>query len=218
MEENCWIFCQQQINRTQISTPCTFAALAVIVAARPHDESKAQWTGKPWLGKWESTDKGENLEPFIKAANIEPRYQGMYNGKLKTVLKYSNQGEDHYHAQFVFPGTDHKKGWDFKINQEGTYRFDGNEVKVLISLQRVCGFLLLFIDMTSLRPSFSQKKFRVGLSRTFRINWGFLQYKYTENGDQLDVYLNYPSRNTEITQTYKVNGDELEQVNNHNYL
>ena len=31
-------------------------------------EEGAEWTGKPWLGKWESIpEKDENLEEFLKA-------------------------------------------------------------------------------------------------------------------------------------------------------
>nr|5Z4G_A Chain A, SAHS4 [Ramazzottius varieornatus]5Z4G_B Chain B, SAHS4 [Ramazzottius varieornatus] len=92
---------------------------------------QSQWTGKPWLGKWESIDgTPENWEAFVKAANIPPKDQALYNGKQKTLLKYWKEaGEDHYHVQTSFPGTEHKMETSFKMGQEGTLSHDGVDLK-----------------------------------------------------------------------------------------
>ncbi|GAU89929.1 SAHS6 [Ramazzottius varieornatus] len=146
--------------------------LAVIIAARPHDESKAQWTGKPWLGKWESTDKTpENWEAFVKAANIEPKYQSLYSGKQKAIITIYKEGDSHYHAQMTFPGTDHKKEWDFKIGQEGTYSMDGTEVKYVYTENG---------DQLDSKLNIPSKN--TEMTHTYKVTGDELEHIFTSNG------------------------------------
>ncbi|GAU92189.1 hypothetical protein RvY_04302 [Ramazzottius varieornatus] len=46
--------------------------------------------------------------------------------KQKAVVTITERGD---HAQMTFPGTDHKKEYDFTIGRGGTFTYDSTEFK-----------------------------------------------------------------------------------------
>nr|5XN9_A Chain A, SAHS1 [Ramazzottius varieornatus]5XN9_B Chain B, SAHS1 [Ramazzottius varieornatus]5XNA_A Chain A, SAHS1 [Ramazzottius varieornatus]5XNA_B Chain B, SAHS1 [Ramazzottius varieornatus] len=85
----------------------------------------SEWTGKSWMGKWESTDRIENFDAFISALGL-PLEQ--YGGNHKTFHKIWKEG-DHYHHQISVPDKNYKNDVNFKLNEEGTTQHNNTEIK-----------------------------------------------------------------------------------------
>jgi hypothetical protein len=111
-----------------------FVALAlfgVVAMAAASGAGEKEWTGKPWLGKWQSlpTDKAENWEAFVNALAIPEQYTRDLQKTIHTIYK---QGE-HYHHIFAIPDKNFEKDLEFTLGQEISVKHGENEVKVKYS-------------------------------------------------------------------------------------
>lgn len=93
-------------------------------------EEGAEWTGKPWLGKWESIpEKDENLEEFLKAIGVDMSHPDMRKDK-PVGLRTFKMG-DEYHHKIVVKEAGYVNDVVFKLGQEcpGTYKGQSYSVK-----------------------------------------------------------------------------------------
>jgi len=98
----------------------------VALASAAIDLSKAEWTGKPWLGKWE-TVRDENWGPFVDALDLPAQYTGA--GSSKAILKLWKAG-DHFHHVLSIPDKHLKNELEFKLGEEFTVNKNGTDIKI----------------------------------------------------------------------------------------
>jgi len=104
-----------------------FGLLVLTTAEIDHDWSKAEWTGKSWLGRFESDDRQENWPAFVDAVDL-PNY--FNRGIHKAVLKIWRTG-DVYHRAIGIPEKNFEfNALNFRLGEEVTINRNGTEVKV----------------------------------------------------------------------------------------
>ncbi|OWA51792.1 hypothetical protein BV898_16258 [Hypsibius exemplaris] len=104
------------------------ALFGVVALAAASGDAQKEWTGKSWLGKWQSlpTDKSENWEAFVNALAIPEQYT---RDLQKTVHTFYKQG-DHYHHIFAIPDKNFEKNIEFNLGAESSAKHGEHEVKI----------------------------------------------------------------------------------------
>ncbi|GAU89940.1 SAHS2 [Ramazzottius varieornatus] len=107
-----------------------FAGAAIVWAAddAAHEEG-VEWTGKPWMGKWESDpSKDENVEEFKKKLQLPMSHSEM-NKNSKVWIHHYKKG-DEYHHKIIINDAHYKNDIVFKLGQESAGSYNGSSFSV----------------------------------------------------------------------------------------
>jgi len=111
----------------QTATVLIILGLAVLChAADPVKE----WTGKPWMGKWETTGRQENMEQYVSklALHTQSNVHSHADPNAKTITKFFKLG-DQYHHHMIVQAANYSNDIAFKLNEEGSGIYGGVNFK-----------------------------------------------------------------------------------------
>jgi len=113
------------MNMAHISTAIFILGIAAISSIAA--DRVVEWTGKPWMGKWETTGRQENMEQYVSKLGVHSHI-GTADPNAKTFTKFFRLG-DEYHHKILVPTSDYTNNIAFKLDEEGTATYNGTQFK-----------------------------------------------------------------------------------------
>ncbi|GAU89928.1 SAHS5 [Ramazzottius varieornatus] len=99
-----------------------FLLVGVAFCGVIHNERTAQFEGKVWLGKWESTDRRFNYEAF--ATVLGHGHPGARDPHHKNFIKFWKE-DDHFHLKVTVPEISYKMELEFTMGLQSKSTFNG---------------------------------------------------------------------------------------------
>jgi len=103
----------------------TFGIVALAVARPSHDKSRAEFTGRPWLGRWISTGRTENAQAAVEAIAFPNQY-----AVLQRMEHTFRKEGDHFLHEISIPDRDFTRIDEFRMGEDTEILHDGHPVKL----------------------------------------------------------------------------------------